>query len=79
MDGLVKQLKERFPSIDWSIHPSTPEIEKDYGKGKLLRGHKAGKFKDFYILDKDKKKLRWGVVIAHALGDKNVESSTDTK
>lgn len=79
MDGVIKQLQERFPSIDWSIHSSTSDVVESYGPGVILRGHKAGKVKDFYVLDQDKQKLRWGVVIAHELGDDNVESSPSTK
>lgn len=72
MDGVVKQLNERFPSITWSVHDADEDTVKNYGAGKILRGFKAGKLKDFYILDRDKNKLRWGVVIAHELGDENV-------
>lgn len=79
MEGIVKQLQEQFPSITWSVHDASEDTIRDYGKGKILRGFRAGKLKEFFILDRDPKKLRWGVVIAHDLGDENVQSDSDSK
>ena len=79
MESVVKQLQERFPNITWSVHQADLDTINTYGDGKILRGFSAGKLKDFFVLDRDKNKLRWGVVIAHELGDENVQSDTGGK
>lgn len=77
MKKVIKELEQRFQSISWSYHSPKLEVVDEYGEGLLLRGVKQGKVKEFYVLDKDKQLLRWGVVIANELGDENV-TSTDS-
>ena len=67
MDKVIQQLQEIYPDIEWGMAEPSDDILKNFGNGTILFGKKDGEMKDFFILERDNKKLLWGHVIANYL------------
>ena len=77
MDKTIKQLQNLYPDIKWGMVEPQDEILRDYGNGTILFGAKKGVVKEFFILEKDNKKLQWGHVIANYLNGTLKEEPDD--
>lgn len=78
MDNTLKQLSNLYPDITWSLIEPSVDIMNAFGNGTVMRGEKDGEIKEFFVLEKDKRKLQWGHVIANYL-NKTVDEDVDVQ
>lgn len=67
MNRAVRKLRKLYPDITWTITEPERDIIANFGKGDVLQGNLGSDYKEFYILDKDKNKVKWGIIIANLL------------
>lgn len=79
MQQTLRRLNKIYPDIRWGIAEPTDEILSNYGNGMILFGAKQGQIKEFFILEEDKDKLKWGIVIANYLNNTVKEDHEPTE
>jgi hypothetical protein len=67
MDKVLSKLQHEYPDIQWGIAEPDSGVLEAFGNGMVLFGKKDGKQKEFFILEEDKNRLKWGKVIANYL------------
>lgn len=67
MDKILTKLSNQYPEIKWGMIEPSSDVLEQFGNGMVLFGQKDGKSKEFFILEHDPNRLKWGHVIANYL------------
>ena len=73
LEELGEYLTGAYPSVMWAFQRAETDVTKIFGDGFVLIGIHEGDREEFFILNTDKHKRKWGDVIAARLTGSEIE------